>query len=508
MRLFLLALLFATTASAQPLYGPLTPGPYAVGFRVIERYDYSRPYRFARDLSGKPRSGELARPMQISVWYPAEKGSGKAMRFGDYVALVASATKFAGISDADRANAERLFFGFPIINEVSEEQRGRWKGMETWARADAKPAAGRFPLVIWSFFWPALGHVTPEYLASRGYVVVTMPRVDSTTGAGDRAAPDLYTKALDMDFLINEMASHPAADIHNIGAIGFSAGGHWALGEAMRNPDVHAVVSLDTIMLYHDAVGQAFAAMPFYGLDRVRIPVLHMIRSVWVPNEDQALWTKMRYADRTYLEFVDPALDHFDFQSAGYATTALGARPNAARASAAAHELYNRYTLAFLDTHLKGDAAARAFLARSPEENGAPSGFVKVSRLAAVPPKPSPAEFFAAMNEEGVDAALTAYPAVAPLPEATLNTAGYQLFFARRVADAVKVFTLMAESYPQSANAHDSLADALEAAGEKARAIAESEKALALLDGDASLAPDRKELVRKNIQDKLARLRK
>lgn len=508
MRLFFLALLFSTAANAQSLYGNLTPGPYAVGFRVIERYDYSRPYRFARDLTGKPRSGERARPMQISVWYPAEKGSGKPMHFGDYVALIASATKFGPLTDADRADADERFFNFPTIRELPASQRGPWKAMETWARSDAKPLAGRFPLVLWSLHWPALDHVTPEYLASHGYVAVTMPRVDSTSGAADRAGPDLYTKALDVDFLLNEMASFPYADVHNVGGIGFSAGGHWMLGEAMRNPDVHAVVSLDTVMLYHDAVGQAFAALPFYGLDRVRVPVLHMIRSVWVPNEDPALWKNMRYADRTYLELTDPELDHFDFQSAGYASTLLGARPKAAHASAAAHELYNRYTLAFLDAHLKNDAAARAFLAKSPEENGAPAGFVKVSRLAAEPAKPSPAEFFAALNEDGIDAALAVYPSIAPLPEATLNQAGYQFLFGGQPAEALKLFTLMVDTYPQSANAHDSLGDALETLGQKERAIAESEKALALLDADPSLTPDRKPAVKKNIEDKLGRLRR
>src|SRR5437762_2952732 len=159
-RLFsLLILASATTLSAQTLHGNLTPGPHAVGFRVIERYDYSRPYRFARDLTGKPRGGERARPMQISVWYPAEKGSGKPMHFADYVTLIASATKFGPLTDADRADADARFFGFPAIRETPASQRARWKSMETWARSEAKPLAGRFPLVIWSLHWPALAHV-------------------------------------------------------------------------------------------------------------------------------------------------------------------------------------------------------------------------------------------------------------------------------------------------------------------------------------------------------------
>ncbi|HKO55871.1 MAG TPA: hypothetical protein VJ276_08325, partial [Thermoanaerobaculia bacterium] len=461
-------------------------------FKVVERYDYSRPYLSAG------RKGERARPMQISIWYPAEANSGTPMLFGDYVALIATATNFG---NRNAAEGDDAFFNFPVISETPAAQRAAWKASKTWARRDAKPAAGRYPLILWSLHWPALSQATPEYLASHGYVVATMPRVDSTPGAGDRAAPDLWTKALDMNFLIDELAQFPSADVHDVGAAGFSAGGHWALGEAMRNPDVRAVVSLDTVMLYHDAVGQAFAAQPFYGLDRVRIPVLHMIRSVWVPNEDPALWTGMRYADRTYYEFTDPVLDHFDFQSAGYQSTLLGGRPDAAAASAKAFAIWNRATLAFFDAHLKGGAP---FPTTSPDPQ-----FVKVAHLAAEPAKPTPAQFLETVTLDGVDAAMSAYRAVGPLPEQTLNTAGYLLLLAqRRPADAAKLFALNVEAYPKSANARDSYGDALEAMGDKPRAIIESEKALELLAADDTLAPDRKELVKKNIEDKLARLKK
>ena len=58
-------LLLATTL------GDLKPGPHAVGFRVIERYDTSRPYLYPFDLDGKPRNVAVDRPMQIGIWYPA-----------------------------------------------------------------------------------------------------------------------------------------------------------------------------------------------------------------------------------------------------------------------------------------------------------------------------------------------------------------------------------------------------------------------------------------------------
>lgn len=59
-------------AQDLPLFTVLeAPGPYAVGLRVIEQYDYSRTYRAPTDDLGKPYRGERARPLQTLIWYPA-----------------------------------------------------------------------------------------------------------------------------------------------------------------------------------------------------------------------------------------------------------------------------------------------------------------------------------------------------------------------------------------------------------------------------------------------------
>src|SRR5216110_3245617 len=92
-RSVLAAILLALPASAappsSPLWGNLTPGPHAVGFRLLERYDASRVYRALRDLDGRPRSGERGRPIAAAVWYPAEGSEKPPMTFGDYAAFAA-----------------------------------------------------------------------------------------------------------------------------------------------------------------------------------------------------------------------------------------------------------------------------------------------------------------------------------------------------------------------------------------------------------------------------------
>lgn len=118
----------------------------------------------------------------------------------------------------------------------------------------------------------------------------------------------------------------------------------------------------------------------------------------------------------------------------------------------------------------------------------------------------------AALQRLGVDAAIArlnelrkTHPKALVLQEQSLNTFGYVLLGENKAADAVKVFELMASLYPESANAHDSLGDAYEAAGRAAEAIRESERALALSE---TLSEPQRTAIRESAEGKIKRLRK
>ncbi len=97
------------------------------------------------------------------------------------------------------------------------------------------------------------------------------------------------------------------------------------------------------------------------------------------------------------------------------------------------------------------------------------------------------------------------HPATFVLQEGSLNGIGYALLADRKVADAIAILELVVKLNADSANAHDSLGDAYEAAGRAAEAIAESERALALLE---KVSPARREGIRRSAEEKLARLKK
>jgi dienelactone hydrolase len=470
-------LIFALVLS---LWGDLRPGPHAVGIRQTTHVDHSRTFRTARTLDGKPRTGERARQIPITIWYPAEAAAGAPMTFADYAkgeeeGIVALTRNFA---------------------QLSPEQRAEMFALQGRGVRDAKPKAGRYPVILYSLGSPSPVFATAEYLASHGYIVLQAPRIGAAAGfhpdAGD--ARDLDNKLRDMDVLVNVASQLPFADTNNMGAIGFSAGGRWALAAAMKYPNVRAVVSLDSVMLYDDRQTAAWRAMPHFDLDAVRVPVLHLQSAAFAKRDDLKMWDGLRYADRTYLIYDEPKLVHWDFESLGYATALAGARGDAAPKIAEAFHAWSRETLAFLDANLKGGAY------RPP---------ASAKRTAALPAPITAAEFLNAVAEDGVDTAIATYRTewkkrgTPPVDEATVNVAGYSFLFGATPQDGVKLLALNAEAWPSSANTWDSLSDAYLATGDRTKAIELAKKANALLAEEKGLTTERREAIQASIDTKL-----
>ena len=89
--------------------------------------------------------------------------------------------------------------------------------------------------------------------------------------------------------------------------------------------------------------------------------------------------------------------------------------------------------------------------------------------------------------------------------EIELNRLGYLLLHSGRVQEAAEVFRLNADFYPHSANAQDSLAEALETAGDTKAALAHYRQALVNLNRypEANASYERN---RKAVHDKIAKL--
>lgn len=110
----------------------------------------------------------------------------------------------------------------------------------------------------------------------------------------------------------------------------------------------------------------------------------------------------------------------------------------------------------------------------------------------------------------GIDEAIAKYhqlksaqPEAYNFAESELNQLGYQLLNHGKAKEAVAIFKLNAEVYPQSANVYDSLADAYKASGDSALVIQYYEKVLELLPGNTHYTAALKKTLERNAREGL-----
>ena len=99
----------------------------------------------------------------------------------------------------------------------------------------------------------------------------------------------------------------------------------------------------------------------------------------------------------------------------------------------------------------------------------------------------------ATINSSGIDHAVEQYRDLKASNDATynfdeeqLNGLGYRLLRANKCSEAIRIFRLNVEIYPQSGNVYDSLAEAYMRAGDKSRAMANYRKSLELNPNNAN----------------------
>src|SRR5258705_6561738 len=111
---------------------------HSVGFRVAYHLD------LARDWAGGSRSG---RPLRVYVWYPAQPATGRLMTFADYVARPGppSAGVFGQLDSMLDTRATESFTRW-----LKGDRFAALKASTVVARLDPTPAAGTFPVIVYS----------------------------------------------------------------------------------------------------------------------------------------------------------------------------------------------------------------------------------------------------------------------------------------------------------------------------------------------------------------------
>jgi dienelactone hydrolase len=368
----------AGAAPTARLWGPLEPGPHAVGFRVLA----------ARDETRRLAGTGHARPIQISVWYPAAVAGSETLTYGDYVRLRASERTLEPPSAAEADEALSVYRRFLGANGAPADAIALWLGASMSACQEARPASGRFPVVLIA---AGNGGAAPdqallaEYLASHGYVVATSPSQarlgDAVTSERD-ILPSALAQSRDLACVVSRLRSFDNATGGAVGVVGYSFGGRSALLFAGREPRVAAMVSLDSGIGSRNGRGWLPRGR-LAGLS-IRAPILHVFEDAddfMAP--DLAFVAGLAASDRLFVRVAD--LGHFEFTTYGMASAVIpGLNPLAAgRRLDEKVDAVFRYVRAFLDAAIKGDAGGRAFLVRSPGENRLPAELLTTFRMAA-----------------------------------------------------------------------------------------------------------------------------
>lgn len=462
--------------AAFPQWGDLKPGPYHVGFRFDAMFDYSRTFATPKyNYEGVFQEGERARPVNINIWFPAKKAANAV--FMPYEAYFYPAVP-AGekVSDQQKIIARTGVKNSPLAQTVTEEDFSKLMAMKTPVIADAVPADGPFPLIViatGSNQFPTSQTIFCEYLASQGYVVA-LTRSRGQQGGMTNDLIGAEAQARDMEFIIAHMRSFPQVDKNKLGIAAVSFGGIAAATVAMRNTDVDAFLSMDS------AIGQGFGfailfQSTFYDVRSLRSAVFHLGRSEDTRKNVNFI-NALSYGDSYIMDLN--GVRNADFNSWGKLATIV---PNFApftgpltANSEKAHGIMARHALKFFDAHVKRDEKAVAAFAATPATSEL---FVFTARKAQ-PAPPSENELAGMVQNGRIDDVVEIYkkfkktdPDMEVFQENTMNNLGYQLLGQQRMDEAIEVFKLNVEAYPDSWNVYDSLGEAYAADGETDLAI-------------------------------------
>jgi hypothetical protein len=456
-------------------YG-LDPGPFSVGFQLVEERDASRSVTAGNGSATHPR------PLRVYVWYPAERAA-PTMRFGRYAELAEGDIWSAEIAGTE---SEKLkYANRPLARSLGADGFSALLRKSVLAAENAAPSAGPFPLIVLGvglyYESPTTFAALGEYLAGRGFVVASAPLMGTNSPVARVVETDLETQVRDLEQVIARARELPFVSRDLLGVLGFDVGGMAGLILTMRSVDVDAYASIGSGLLFEHQSGLPRIAHGYDPL-ALRVPWFHADRAqnaLPPPNSNQeSLFAQATRSDR-YLLLIEN-MDHFDFTS-----DALVAGPNAmvgywppsTPARAASSRTVARYVQRFFAATLAQDRDSRAFLAQAPDDS-IPGRKVTIEHRDAMPSSITYEQFIDAVVAGRAAEAirdLRAAEAVEPnhfmLQQNNLDRAIMSLVFTWGLArETVPVIEFMAERYP-SPRAQGLLAEAYALADDTSAAI-------------------------------------
>ena len=392
--------LLAVSASAQT---ELALGPSAVGVRELLLRDPSRP-TLPLTEAGTARDAR-GRQMHIVVWYPSVRGTGRVMTRGDYVHMAARTLDHTPLTPDRRVAAVAAFTARARAlggdSAALERALPALLSASVGARLDARPLAGRHPLILFPEWQPpSVNNVMAEHLASYGYVVASVATKGSHDAQIEYWSPRGFeTMVADLRFVLQALDTVPFVDTRRIGAMGVGISASAGLGLAMRTPSVAAIACVEGGLTTEGEMGRLMRT-PYFDVGAVRAPILAITAPH--PAVDAARLDLYRYATRHLVHFQ--RMSEFWFLDYGLLSTQspgiIGRQPaDVALGFTHACDI----VLRFFDTYIREDSTARRWLDNlAPSSVGAPTDLFVSSIRRSLPPPPTVSQLKAMLQRAGV----------------------------------------------------------------------------------------------------------
>jgi len=480
---------YSQSGSAEITFHVPDAGEFSVGFQLLEVEDYSRTV-----TGGSLPAVNYPRPIRVYVWYPAAPSEQEiTIRFGRYAELadddIWSADIVGGLH-------EKLSYSRrALARSLDKEQYEALLQQQLTAVEGSTPLEGPFPLVVIGqgvyYESPIVFAALAEYLAGRGFVVVTSPLVGTNSPIVTVDEVGLETQVRDLEFVIAHARRFPYVSQDKLGVFGFDMGGMAGLILTMRNNDVDAFASVSSGILYPHPAGIPMAS-PDYDPLALRSPWLHSVPSSWTKSSDssgdESLFAAAHQSERYLL--LTEGMGHVDYT--GYAL--IEGRPAMVEYWEAAkpgdidrYLTVSNYIATFFTAYLKDDSDSMAFLSENRLES------VQGSKMTL---EHRPAETATITYEEFVQAVIlgqadSAIGRVRDIKETQPNHILLDEEYLNRIIFSLRgtwglereilpVLEFIVELYPTSANALYMLGEGQIALGEYSAAINFYERLLVL----------------------------
>ena len=477
-----------SSAQNAPLWNGLVSGPYKVGFRAEWKQDYTRTWGQSELVKESYSQRPFSRPVRLTIWYPAQVSlSSKKNKFNNYLFNTAtdSLSKLAeSIVEREDIGTENkglhgLFYG-------NEKEYNKLVNTEVASYTNTTFIKGKlFPLIIYSLGqndYTLENTILFEYLASYGYIVVTVPHLGISPRKDYLLIDDALsfdTQVRDLEFSLSEMLKNPNVDDTKIGAMGMSMGSVYTLLMAGKNSNIKALVGLDgTVMGGLESFAYKYQNLPYYDSSNVKIPILEIFREA---HHDLSVLSSLKFSDRYLLEIK--AMTHGDFTASPLYTLSTGRilpdtfalASRTPEYAAAEYKKICGYVRLFFDGSLKNETAGiqqlTSWKSNSKFDN-VTSTFIGGLQC------PNEEEFAKMVSIKGSVSAIEnlkllqlKYPGITWLRQKKLNRIGYEYIYKNDVNAAIELFKFNVAAFPESSAVYMSLADGYEIKGNKELAI-------------------------------------